>query len=274
MESLRIIESVLGYSGDFFSALQLAQGGNSTKGKEKRITATSEDGAIRFSTSYTFCVVFEKWIFYHMMFSSVSWAFRNLDWEAFFYNLPGDVTADVPIISVYNYGNDKLGGITVSHIEGGYWMLPKNERGDGFENTSNYVFSFGYLIRDNELKPVIEGRLRIQEEMDGGRYNKFRGFDLELIPSPARAACEGSTGIYSASECTFIPQSCPEEMPEFDAFFLDTFYGGQGLSVQLLKMECRKGSENATIRIEDKAGMRNLAFTMYDTAIALAPNNA
>ena len=210
-----------------------------------------------------------------MMFSSVSWVFRNLDWEAFFDNLPGDVTADVPIISAYNYGNDKLGGITESHIEGGYWMLSKNERGDGFENSSNYVFSFGYLIRDNELEPVIEGRLRIQEEeMDGGRYNKFRGFDLELIPSPAMAACEGSTGIYSASECTFIPQSCPEEMPEFDAFFLDTFYGGQGLSVQLLKMECRKGSENATIRIEDHAGMRNLAFTMYDTAIALSPNNA
>ena len=106
--------------------------------------------------------------------------------------------------------------------------------------------------------------------MDGGRYNKFRGFDQELIPSPAMAACEGSTGIYSASECTFIPQSCPEEMPEFDAFFLDTFYGGQGLSVQLLKMECRKGAAKATIRIEDQAGMRNLAFTMYDTAIAQA----
>ena len=72
-----------------------------------------------------------------MMFSSVSWVFRNLDWEAFFDNLPGDVIADVPIISAYNYGNDKLGGITESHIEGGYWMLSKNERGDGFENTSN-----------------------------------------------------------------------------------------------------------------------------------------
>ena len=61
-------------------------------------------------------------------------------------------------------------------------------------------------------------------------------------------------------------------MPEFDAFFLDTFQGGQGLSVQLLKMEYRKGTINNTIRIE--AGRRNLAFKMFDTAIALAPNNA
>lgn len=95
---------------------QLAQGGNSTKGKEKQISATSEDNTLRFSTSYTFCVVFEKWIFYHMMFSSVSWAFRNLDWEAFFDALPEDVTADVPIISAYNYLNFSLSCTQKSQI--------------------------------------------------------------------------------------------------------------------------------------------------------------
>ena len=253
----------------------LGQGGNASKGKEKRITATSEDNALRFSTSYTFCVVFEKWIFYHMMFDGVSWAFRNLDWEAFLDTMPEDVTADVPIIASYNYGNDKLGGITESRLEGGYWMLPKDERGDGFENTGNYVFSFGYLVRDYAEEPVIPGRLRIQEEeLDGGRYNKFRGFDMELIPSPAMAACEGSTGIYSSSECTFVPQSRPVEIPEFDAFFLDTFQGGQGLSVQLLKMEYRTATAAGSIKITDESGMKNLAFKMYDTAIAMALNNA
>jgi len=253
----------------------LGQGGNASKGKEKRITATSEDNALRFSTSYSFCVVFEKWIFYHMMFDGASWALRNLDWEAFFDTLPDNVNADVPVIASYNYGNDKLGGITESRLEGGYWMLPKDERGDGFENTGNYVFSFGYLVRDYVEEPVIPGRLRIQEEeLDGGRYNKFRGFDLELIPSPAMAACEGSTGIYSASECTFIPQSRPSEIPEFDAFFLDTFQGGQGLSVQLLKMEYRTATAAGSIKITDESGMKNLAFKMYDTAIAMALNNA
>ena len=33
MESLRIIESVLGYSGDFFSALSSAEGGKSSRGQ-------------------------------------------------------------------------------------------------------------------------------------------------------------------------------------------------------------------------------------------------
>ena len=32
MESLRIIESVIGYSGDFFSALSSAEGGKSSRG--------------------------------------------------------------------------------------------------------------------------------------------------------------------------------------------------------------------------------------------------
>ena len=88
------------------------------------------------------------------------------------------------------------------------------------------------------------------------------------------AACEGSAGIYSASECTFIPQSRPSEIPEFDAFFLDTFQGGQGLSVQLLKMEYRTATAAGSIKITDESGMKNLAFKMYDTAIAMALNNA
>lgn len=50
-------------------------------------------------------------------------------------------------------------------------MLPKDERGDGFENTSNYVFSFGYLVRDFDATPDVPGRLRLaQEALNGGRY--------------------------------------------------------------------------------------------------------
>ena len=253
----------------------LGQGGNATRGKQKSITCVSEDNYLMLDTSYTFCVVFDKWVFYHMMFSSCAWAMREKDWEAFFENLPEDVNADVPIMNAMNTRNDKLGGVNETHLEGGYFTFPYAERPYGLENTGNYVFSLAYLIRDREEEPVVEGRLRIQEEeLNGGTYNKFRGFDLELIPSPAMAACEGTTGIYSASECTFTPQACPDEMPEFDAFFLDTFQGGQGLSVQLLKMEYRKGTMNNTIRIEDESAMNNLAFKMYDTAIALAPNNA
>ena len=248
----------------------LGQGGNATKGIEKTITCVSEDNYLRLDYSDTFCIVFKKWVFYHMMFTSCTWAWRDKDWEAFLEKLPEDVNVDVPVISASNYKFPHLGAITESHLEEGYFTLPVNERASGFENTGNYVFSFGYLVRDFVEEPVIPGRLRIQEEeLDGGRYNKFRGFDLELIPSPAMAACEGSTGIYSASECTFTPQSRPSEIPEFDAYFLDTFQGGQGLSIQLLKMEYRADTAAGSMKITDESGMRNLAFKMYDTTIAI-----
>ena len=249
----------------------LGQGGNASKGKEKRITCVSEDSYLRLDTSYTFCVVFPKWIFYHMMYGSCTWAYRNLDWEAFLEGLPEDVTADVPVIASDNYGNNKLGGITESRLEGGYWMLPKDERGDGFENTGNDVFSFGYLVRDFDATPDVPGRLRLaQEALNGGQYETFRDFDLELIPSPAMAACSGTTGIYSKSTVTFIPESRPAEIPAFDAFFLDNFNGGQGLSIQLVKMEYRTATEKGTIKVDDLSGMKNLSFKMYDTAVAMA----
>jgi len=249
----------------------LGQGGNATKGKEKRITCVSEDSYLRLDTSYTFCVVFPKWIFYHMMFGSCAWAYRNLDWEAFLEGLPEDVNVDVPVICSYNYGNDKLGGITESHLEEGYFTLPKNERGDGFENTANYNFSFGYLVRDYDTTPDVPGRLRLaQEALNGGQYETFSNFDLELIPSPAMAACSGSTGIYGKSTVTFIPESRPAEIPAFDVFFLDNFNGGQGLSIQLVKMEYRTATEKGTIKVDDLSGMKNLSFKMFDTAVAMA----
>ena len=248
----------------------LGQGGNASKGKEKRITATSEDNALRFSTSYTFCVIFKKWIFYHMMFDGATWALRNLDWEAFLDTMPEDVTADVPVIASYNYGNDKLGGITESRLEGGYWMLPKDERGDGFENTGNYVFSFGYLVRDAVEEPVIEGRLRYKaEELDGGQYNKFYNFDLELVPFPAMVACEGNVGIYKADPVTFSAPNCPEGIPSFEAYFLETHQQSNGLSIQMLKMTLNNYSGTAFAKIEDYVGDKNLSFKLYDTTIAL-----
>ena len=253
----------------------LGQGGNATKGKQKQITCVSEDNFLRLDTSYTFCVVFPKWIFYHMMFGSCTYAYRNLDWEAFLEKLPVDVTADVPVISASNYKFSHLGAITESHLEEGYFTLPVNERASGFENTGNYVFSFGYLVRDVVDEPDVPGRLRLaQEALNGGRYETFSDFDLELIPSPAMAACEGTTGIYSKSTVTFIPERRPAEIPAFDAFFLDTFQGGQGLSVQLLKMEYRTDTAADSIQITDESSMNNLSFKMFDTAIALAPNNA
>ena len=249
----------------------LGQGGNASKGKEKRITCVSEDNYLRLDTSYTICVVFPKWIFYHMMFGSCTWAYRDKDWEAFLDGLPDDVDADVPVISASNYKFPHLGAVTESRLEEGYFLLPANERAFGFENTGNYVFSFGYLVRDFDTTPDVPGRLRLaQEALNGGRYETFSDFDLELVPSPALAACSGTTGIYSKSTVTFIPESRPAEIPAFDAFFLDNFNGGQGLSIQLVKMEYRTATEKGTIKVDDFSGMNNLSFKMFDTAVALA----
>ena len=249
----------------------LGQGGNASKGKEKRITCVSEDNYLRLDTSYTICVVFPKWIFYHMMFGSCTWAYRDKDWEAFLDGLPDDVDADVPVISASNYRFPHLGAVTESRLEEGYFLLPANERASGFENTGNYVFSFGYLVRDFDATPDVPGRLRLaQEALNGGRYETFSDFDLELVPSPALAACSGTTGIYSKSTVTFIPESRPAEIPAFDAFFLDNFNGGQGLSIQLVKMEYRTDTPTRSIKVDDLSGMKNLSFKMYDTAIAMA----
>ena len=249
---------------------QLGQGGNAIKGKERKITCVSEESFLRLNTSYTLCVIYDRWVFYHMMFSSCAYAYRDKDWEAFLENLPDDITADVPVISATNYRHARLGGITESHIEEGYWSMPVNERGSGFENTGNYVFSFGYLIRNYVDEPEVEGRLKYAaEQIQAGQYQIFYDFNLELIPSPAMAACEGRTGIYSAGPVTFSAPDCPEETPEFDAFFLAAHQHSNGLTVQMLEVNVRKSGSDATVKVTDLSGDNNLAFKLFDTAAAI-----
>ena len=249
----------------------LGQGGNATKGKQKSITCVSEDNYLRLDTSYTFCVVFDKWVFYHMMFSSCAWAMREKDWEAFFENLPEDINADVPIINAMNTRNDKLGGVNETHLEGGYFTFPYAERPYGLENTGNYVFSFAYLIRDNEPVPEIEGRLHYEnEQLQASQYNYFKDVNLELIPAPAMAAFSGSMGIYNAGPMYFPAPDFPEEIPAFEAFFLAAHQHSNGLTVQLLEIEVIKSGSNASIVVTDLSGDNNLSFKLFDTAVPMA----
>lgn len=250
---------------------QLGQGANPIKGKQRQITAVSEDDYLYFSNSSTLCVLFDKWVFFHIMYSSCSYSMRSADWEAYLENMPEDVTADIPFIAAFNDRFTKLGCIMETHLEEGYWTLPANKRSYNIDNTGNYVFSFAYLVRDVVPEPVIEGRLRIVEEMlNGGQYINFYDFDLELIPAPAAAAVAGNTGIYSKREVTFTPKECPDEMPEFEAFFLDSFYSGKKRSIQLLRMQLTKSGSSAAIKITSYSNENNLAFIMNDTAIAMS----
>lgn len=251
---------------------QLGRRGNTTRCKNKRITCRSEDGFLTLDSSRTFCIVFDRWIFYHMMYSSCSYAMREKDWEAFLENLPEDITADVPVIGSDNYNHPKIGGITESHLEGGYFTFPAGERDMSFFNSGNDIFSFAYLVRDTVPVPDPEGRLRIaEEELTGGKSQYFYDFDLELLPDPATAACSGRTGMYSTTEATLTAPSCPEEMPDFGAFFLCTGQQVPGLLVQLIQIKLTRNADGgASVRLTDRSGMKNLAFITYDTAVATA----
>lgn len=89
----------------------------------------TDGGFLCLDRSYSLCVVYDKWIFYHLMYSSCSYAMRSADWEAFLQNLSVDIKADVPVMTAHNYGNNKLGGVAESHLEEGYFTLPKDEEG-------------------------------------------------------------------------------------------------------------------------------------------------
>lgn len=250
---------------------QLGQGSNFLKGRNLKISFLSADKCLTFSTTDTFCIVLDRWVLFHMRFDRCSSSVNYRDWEAFIENFPDDITADVPVITASNYEFPQLGGITESHIEESIWSLPYLERESGFTNTGNDVFSFAYLIRDREPEPQIPGRLLIREDpLTNYSGYKFENFDLELIPSPAVAACSGQTSLGEREYIDFSPKSCPAEMPVFEAFFLTTNPGSNGLSVLMQKMQLTKPTPQGSIRISCYSGERNLSFKLFDTAIAMA----
>lgn len=250
---------------------QLGQGGNAVRSKARRINCLSDGGFLRLDSAYTFCVVFDRWIFYHMMYVGCAYAMQEKDWDAYLENLPEDVAADVPVICSDNYQHTRLGTVTESRIEDGYFTFPADERDTSFFNSSNYVFSFAYLVRDSEPESELGGRLRIaEEELRGAQSQVFRDFDLELIPVPALAACSGSTGMYGSAEETLTAPSCPDGMPDFRAYFLCTGQQYPGLAVHMFSMELTKDSGTASVKLTDRSGMNNLAFIMHDTAVATA----
>ena len=248
----------------------LGQGGNAIAGKEKRITCVSDDNYLRLDTTYTFCVVFKKWAFYHMMYGSSTFAMRDADWEAFLEGLPEDIDAEVPVITGSNTLYSHLGGITESRLEGGYFSLPASERDLGFDNTGNYVFSFAYLIRDYVDEQDAEGRLHYEnEQLQAGKSEYFNNFDLEMSGNLAGAACSGSVGVYKQGPLTFTAPDFQEAMPEFEAFFLAAHQHSNGLTVQLLGVKVTKSGGNGNIQVTDLSGDKNLSFKLFDTALAM-----
>ena len=250
---------------------QLGQGGTPFKSRAKSITALGQDNFLRLRSSSTICIVFKKWAFYHMMIDNCSYEMEKEDWEAFFENLPDDITADVPVIGGSNYNYKNIGDVNESHLEEGYFSLPASERNRGFFNTGNDVFSFAYLVRDIEPEPEVEGRLHYENEhIEKTKYEIFKDVNLELIPSPSIAALSGSMGYYNGGPLTYNATDFPEEIPAFDAFFLAVHTHNNGLTVQMLEMKFVKTGTATSINVIDLSGDKNLTFKLCDTAIPMA----
>lgn len=250
---------------------QLARGVNAEKGTRKAISASSADNCLSFDYD-TFCVVFRRWVFYHMMFRSCTYAYRNLDWTALFSGMPEDVNADVPVITATNYNHPELGGVTESRLEEGVWMLPAKERGAGFQNSSSDVFSYAFLVRD-DVAEDIDGRLRIEGDPVRGDGNvRMSSFALELSEAPAMAAVCGTTGQYGSSKCLVYPEAVPEGMPAFRAFLLASSLSGNRLCVHLVSMELSGIGARPKILFSAMSGESRLVISIKDISVAMAVN--
>ena len=124
----------------------LANGATPIKGSRTRIEMAQETKYLYWS-SETFCVIFDHWVFLHMQFSSCSYAYRDLPWEAEMGNFPTDVNADLAFIGGSNQYNPSVTGFTAAHVENGVFTC--EERMAGFESTGYTPFIFAFLVREN-----------------------------------------------------------------------------------------------------------------------------
>ena len=126
---------------------QLNQGGNTIKSTMQRLTMTTEGNYLRFDYE-TFMCEFEHWVFIHLKFSGVSYAYRESLWEVTMEQLPADITADVPICGGGNQMHPNCDGMAEAHIENR--ILTSQRRVMGFFDTAHDPFVYAFLVRDGE----------------------------------------------------------------------------------------------------------------------------
>ena len=125
---------------------QLNQGSDTIKSTMQRLTMTTEGNYLRFGYE-TFMVEFEHWVFIHLMFSGVTYAYREALWEVTMEQLPADITADVPICGGGNQMHPNCDGMAEAHIENK--VLTSQRRVMGFFDTAHDPFVYAFLVRDN-----------------------------------------------------------------------------------------------------------------------------
>ena len=127
---------------------QLNQGATTIKGTQQRLTVTTEGDYLHFNYD-TFVVVFEHWVFLHMLFSGCDYAKRDSTWEAILEELPDDVIADVPVPGGGNQNHWDCFGMGECHIENKTFTMSR--RVMGFWDTGREPFLYAFLVRDNNV---------------------------------------------------------------------------------------------------------------------------
>ena len=99
-------------------------------------------------TNDVVCVIDEHWVFLTALITSVSYAYRDLPWEATIEGLPTDFALDIPFPGGYNQGNDDMDGMAEARIENG--VFTNEERVSGWGSTGHDAFIFLFAVRDGE----------------------------------------------------------------------------------------------------------------------------
>ena len=251
--------------------LQLNQGGNAKKGIKKSLSPKQPETYLYWGSS-NFCVIYPKFVFIHIDFSSSKYAYRDSDWRCTFTGLPVDVKGDIPIMGAACNYNQKCGGVNISHVEDGVWTMAQADRNFGFENTGNYVFGMAYLIRDNEVEPDALGRLHFEEAKMAAQSSSmyFGVMDFELMPNPAIMALSGQTYWSSGKYGTFYPANVPDGVPSFRSFVMARSLRGSGMCIQLCSMYLNTSLAKKTLRFDVLAGGTLLSMNLMETTAIMA----
>ena len=143
-ESLECADEVIVY----IQAMYVGKHKDSTASKITKTYATFIQPTKYLYTYDVVCVIHEHWVFFHCTFSSVSYAYRDLPWEAEIQGLPTDFSLDVPFPGGYCQGHSNMDGLSEARIENG--IFTNEERVDGWGSTGYTPFLFFVAVRDTE----------------------------------------------------------------------------------------------------------------------------
>ena len=248
---------------------QLARGANAVKSATSSLTFRQATKCVNWGTDNV-CVISDRWVFLHLEIDGAASAGENTDWRSLIDGFPVDVDIDIPLVMASCKQNPKAGGVNECHIRDSFWTMANGERNDGFSDTGNNAFLFGFLVRDNEPVVDVEGRLHIAENpIKGNRTDQISAFELELAPSPSLAYMTGYMGKYGSTYHIVYPKSVPEGMPDFKMFLVGRDQTGSGLWLQLDAVELTTIDSNRTIKVSNLTGMNSVSVKLFDTGAAI-----